>query len=928
MEATSLEAVEERRVNRQVVNHCVAAGSVGLGLALPGLGGKSRRRLPEAPPEIPRGGKHDQSLLRPGGAGELRVLLPQLFSGTDATDCGRTNGRTAGRGCVLAGSADGVRPSSYPSEAFSAGAVVEHLEGLAAGFWEPVPEANLLRITVPRGTRLLIVGDTHGQLEDVLWMFFKYGPPSSTNWYLFNGDIVDRGSHALEILLLLFAYKRDCPEAVHILRGNHEDASCVLHYGFRAELESKFPESLSDVWNALTTGVFPRIPIAAIVSDSSGSRQIGVFHGGVPVGLADQEGPVHLEGDLKRISRSRQTLQRLAESDVDGRLLYGLLWADPAESEEEKANSGSRAAKFVEADTQAFCERNEIALIVRSHEVPRSLRGAWSSHSGRCLTVFSASNYTGSVGNLGGVLECQGEPLDLHVHEHWAPPWPRLARILASDGTASDSVAAAAAVMEWEAEVGLETCEAGCTAESLTPLPAPFASLSVSAARAATAAPSPSETSTGPRAESRAAAMAQRAQFMTERLVEHKDELFERLSAADPYCTGCVVKVSWARNLLEVLTPHCEGLLSPAVVEELWAEWGLSEPVKYVRFLHRFQLRDSPADGSFLVDRIQAVTKLHAQLVNFSTMNLEHLLDPNGDKTVTRQEFSAFLPMFHVQVPPWQAAALYETMSNIVGQHPITLDSSILCLALVSQDPPESLSDALGLAAEAVGRQILGSGMTFAGAFRTWDTTHDGFLSLDELEVGLRSLPLAASPGGISPDEARACCQRLHSMTAHREKVSMFDFVRAVAPSELTLELQGTLIKEVLKHVWRCRPALLDALARADPDASNVIGLEAFKDCVREINPHLERRGLHSLGEIQVNVICEIAAAGRDQVRYEDFLRGLHVEDVGAPLASPASAAGGATTPAAEPASVPAPTAAPLLLLPGLGGSRRHGRPG
>ena len=29
--------------------------------------------------------------------------------------------------------------------------------------------------------RLVLVGDTHGQIEDLLWIFFKYGEPSPTN---------------------------------------------------------------------------------------------------------------------------------------------------------------------------------------------------------------------------------------------------------------------------------------------------------------------------------------------------------------------------------------------------------------------------------------------------------------------------------------------------------------------------------------------------------------------------------------------------------------------------------------------------------------------------------------------------------------------------------------------------------------------------
>jgi hypothetical protein len=39
-----------------------------------------------------------------------------------------------------------------------------------------------------------------------------------------------------------------------------------------------------------------------------------------------------------------------------------------------------------------------------------------------------------------------------------------------------------------------------------------------------------------------------------------------------------------------------------------------------------------------LIDRIKIVTQLQSQLVDFSAINLEHLLDPNGDKAHERFE--------------------------------------------------------------------------------------------------------------------------------------------------------------------------------------------------------------------------------------------------------------------------------------------------
>jgi hypothetical protein len=57
----------------------------------------------------------------------------------------------------------------------------------------PLPEAH---------AKLVIVGDTHGQLQDVLTIWMAHGLPSAQTRYLFNGDVADRSPHAVEIYAL------------------------------------------------------------------------------------------------------------------------------------------------------------------------------------------------------------------------------------------------------------------------------------------------------------------------------------------------------------------------------------------------------------------------------------------------------------------------------------------------------------------------------------------------------------------------------------------------------------------------------------------------------------------------------------------------------------------------------------------------------
>ncbi|EWC85590.1 hypothetical protein PFNF54_05257 [Plasmodium falciparum NF54] len=86
-----------------------------------------------------------------------------------------------------------------------------------------------------KDTKLIILGDVHGQLHDVLWLFNRFGIPSSTNIYIFNGDIADRGENATEIFILLFIFKLSCNDSVIINRGNHECSYMNEVYGFYNE---------------------------------------------------------------------------------------------------------------------------------------------------------------------------------------------------------------------------------------------------------------------------------------------------------------------------------------------------------------------------------------------------------------------------------------------------------------------------------------------------------------------------------------------------------------------------------------------------------------------------------------------------------------------------------------------------------------------
>jgi diadenosine tetraphosphatase ApaH/serine/threonine PP2A family protein phosphatase/Ca2+-binding EF-hand superfamily protein len=274
---------------------------------------------------------------------------------------------------------------------------------------------SLIRLAAPktRAERLLVCGDTHGQLQDVLVIFDEHGLPAPGNAYLFNGDIADRGRNATEIFVLLLAFKLACPSVLHMNRGNHEQRDLnerpfANGGGFAWELRSKYPhdERLIDMFQHL----FMQLPLASVVGEWA-----LVIHGGL-----FREPGVTLD-EIRGIDGCRQPPSVL-ETREDT-LLFDALWSDPHEGDGVVAsdNRGGVSIQFGKDVTKSFCERNGVQSVIRSHQLPRRKRGYEIQHDAMLLTIFSASNYGGVCGNRGGVLVFDHKG-PAEVKEFYAPP--------------------------------------------------------------------------------------------------------------------------------------------------------------------------------------------------------------------------------------------------------------------------------------------------------------------------------------------------------------------------------------------------------------------------------------------------------------------------------------------------------------------------
>lgn len=175
---------------------------------------------------------------------------------------------------------------------------------LVAGAKFQSNQSTLLRISLPsKSTHINVCGDTHGQFYDLCNIFAQAGMPSPSNPFLFNGDFVDRGSFSLEVVVTLLAFKLAMPDAMYMLRGNHETRGMNKIYGFEGEVKHKFDNNVM----RLFTEFFHWLPLAAVIQDT-----VFVVHGGLSTA---NDGAVSLQ-EIDDIKRDREPPESGLMSDL------------------------------------------------------------------------------------------------------------------------------------------------------------------------------------------------------------------------------------------------------------------------------------------------------------------------------------------------------------------------------------------------------------------------------------------------------------------------------------------------------------------------------------------------------------------------------------------------------------------------------------
>jgi len=246
---------------------------------------------------------------------------------------------------------------------------------------------TVVDIHIPEDGRLIVCGDIHGQFFDLLTIFRLNGFPSETNYFLFNGDFVDRGPNGVEVLMILYALKIIYPRYIYLNRGNHEERRMNERFGFEREVLRKYDTDMLDVIESS----FNALPLVHVIEN-----RIIVMHGGLSA-----ERDVSL-AELRAIDRFDMQLFYGRERTRQQNIIEALLWSDPRNIEGISESHRGAGVEFGADITAEFLKYNNLELLIRSHEMIED--GYVRLHKDKLVTVFSASYYCGKNHNFGAFV--------------------------------------------------------------------------------------------------------------------------------------------------------------------------------------------------------------------------------------------------------------------------------------------------------------------------------------------------------------------------------------------------------------------------------------------------------------------------------------------------------------------------------------------
>uniref|UniRef100_A0A7S1J132 Serine/threonine-protein phosphatase n=1 Tax=Eutreptiella gymnastica TaxID=73025 RepID=A0A7S1J132_9EUGL len=711
-------------------------------------------------------------------------------------------------------------------------------------------QPRVVPLQIARGThkRLVVVGDLHGQLEDLLTIFITNGyPQSGETCYVFNGDFVDRGPWGVEVVVVLLVFKLLYPDSVHLNRGNHEDAALNTNYGFTNEVKMKYGNNLlhcifCDLWNVL--------PLVTTIDN-----RICVMHGGL-----SRFNGVRV-ADFDTIPR---TEFQLDSPQYTAQLMVDTVWADPMPQYGRLPSERCPGSFLFGPDVTAhFLQTNSMNMVIRSHQVPPSNRGCETMHEGQLLIVFSASNYCGVQGNLGGIVVFTPDG-GCVCKEYMAPDLAQCATSVADMGAAlltPPPAPSAGPKPEPKPSAPPPQRRSSASSASSAVMDAAPPAVGPSPPEAKRPTPSPMKlrsAGTGDPDE----AHAQVVQYVMQLIVERQDDLY-RYYAALPQTEGGAISIGqWTSGLDAILC-----------VDVVWA-WYQPElvtlttqgEVDWKKWLQEFQ---PVVSKTFLAEMQQHIHDvLMAQ--DLSLNDCARLFDGfDGDGMVTLDELQAALPGLGLKVTPLQARALLSQAVAMPGGR-VTFERFMESLTMRFSGRQE-LTPSVQATLNLVGILITQSGLSAVTHFRELDLSGDGLLQLDEFKGFLEWLASQHPTYKhlAEPGHAEEVFKAID--VDGNGQLNIIEFMDAFKPGEDVIQAHTSVLVSVMtKALQKSKVALGQIFHLLDVDGTGdltprefVQGLKAMRVIMGDV-----------LTDADVELIAKhIDKDGNGKISYPEFLQ-------------------------------------------------------
>jgi predicted phosphodiesterase len=203
--------------------------------------------------------------------------------------------------------------------------------------------------------KMVFVGDTHGDVDATEQVIHHYLKKPYRIAFL--GDYIDRGPNSRENILYLLHLKKEHPDQLFLLAGNHE--------GYR--VKEFYP---ANYWKTLS---------------SEERETYGLLFSKFPLVIASENGILALHGGLPELESLRE-VDRIEWGDANWNRI---VWGDFVENDLPILSDWGGRPQFGRVYFEQMMERYQRTILIRSHQpnAPSLMFGK------RCITIFTSNAY-------------------------------------------------------------------------------------------------------------------------------------------------------------------------------------------------------------------------------------------------------------------------------------------------------------------------------------------------------------------------------------------------------------------------------------------------------------------------------------------------------------------------------------------------------